>query len=113
MSGSEGDYAAAQCANPEGVLSMSSLAHTIYERSLELSDESARQVLDFVDFLFARQLRSAVRERAAPPLPIEQDDQLRREAVERLRNVDLSWDGGKPIPDRNELYDTARGKNNR
>ncbi len=92
---------------------MSSLAHTIYQRSLELSDESARQVLDFVDFLIERQLRIAELDRAAATLPIEQDDQLRREAVERLRNVDLSWDGGKPIPDRNELYDTARGKKNR
>lgn len=79
------------------------IAEAIYQHSLRLPEEAAREALDFIEFLESR-YAAANAGAAAPAL----DQAARREALERLDQVRIPW-GGKPIADRGALYDDARG----
>ena len=79
------------------------LAETIYERSLRLPDHAAREALDFIEFLEQRYAGQA----KAPDAP-GLDEAVRREALDRLSRARIPW-GGNPIPDRDAMYDDARG----
>ena len=79
------------------------LAEMIYQKSLELPDDKAQEVIDFIEFL---QARSASGSR--DPITEAEREARRRRAWERLKEVRIPW-GGKPIPDRVELYDDVRG----
>ncbi len=87
---------------------MADYAETIYLRSRQLPEEAAREVLDFIDFLLHRDSAAATPDRGGEEDAIELDPQRRHELVGRLRQVNVSWDGGKPIPNRDALYDDAR-----
>ncbi|WP_058555476.1 DUF2281 domain-containing protein [Thiohalocapsa sp. ML1] len=77
------------------------LAEAIYQRSLRLPEEAAREALDFIEFLEQRYgTRNGTDASAA-------DDAARRTALERVAGIRVDW-GGKPIRDRNALYDAAR-----
>jgi hypothetical protein len=79
------------------------LAERIYETSRDLPEYAAREALDFIEFLAARyghRDSSVVTESPC-------DEAARQEALAHLANVRIDW-GGKPIPDRNALYDDAR-----
>lgn len=78
------------------------LAEIIYEKSKDLPDDLAAEVIDFIDFL---------KERTRPPTMANGDDAedaVRRRAQERLSAARIHWDC-KPIPSRDSLYDGARG----
>ncbi|MCP4702105.1 MAG: DUF2281 domain-containing protein [Gammaproteobacteria bacterium] len=77
-----------------------SFAEAIYERCRRLPDFAAREALDFIEFLEQRY--------AAAQSPATTDEERRRLALAHLATVRIHW-GGKPIPDRNALYDEARG----
>ncbi|MBT9561188.1 MAG: DUF2281 domain-containing protein [Myxococcales bacterium] len=68
------------------------LAEVIYEKSRELPEEKAREVIDFIDFLKTR--------RATPSSSDEGEPQpQQREALARLDQVRIDF-GGKPMLDR-------------
>lgn len=71
------------------------LTETIYQKSSFLSEEQAREVIDFIDFLKARA--------AITTKPHNQ----RQQAIAYLKNTSLDW-AGKPIVNRDTLYDNAR-----
>jgi len=72
------------------------LAETIYQHCLNLPEEVAREALDYIEFLEQRYAKS------------KSDDEARRkEALAYLDTVHIDWNG-KPIPDRDALYDEAR-----
>ena len=80
------------------------LAETIYQHSLRLPEQAAREALDFIEFL---EQRYAV---AGPPgAPDPQREAARRDALAHLGGVHVDW-GGKPIPDRDALHDDGRGR---
>jgi hypothetical protein len=79
------------------------LAEAIYQHSLRLPEPAAREVLDFIEFL---EQRYPVTEPHDATDPRRED--ARRQALERLAGVRIAW-GGKPIPDRDALYDEVRG----
>jgi len=79
------------------------LAEAIYRHSLRLPEQAAREVLDFIEFL---EQRYAVRE--VPEVPDAVAEAARRQAIEHLAGVRVTW-GGKPIADRDALYDHTRG----
>lgn len=78
------------------------LAEVIYQKSLDLPDEKAQEVIDFIESLMSQ---------TSEPQPQQQSEagleDMRRKAMERLSNVRLHWEG-KPIPNRDEFYDDAR-----
>ena len=78
-------------------------AEAIYEISLRLPEEAAREALDFIVFLEGRY--AATPAAAATPAL---DQPARQEALKRLGQIRIAW-GGKPIGDRDALYDDARG----
>ncbi|WP_295454236.1 hypothetical protein [uncultured Thiodictyon sp.] len=80
------------------------LAERIYQTSLDLPEYAAREALDFIEFLAERHAHGEAAVVNASP----SDETLRQEALEHLAGVRIDW-GGKPIPDRNALYDNARG----
>lgn len=88
---------------------MADYAETIYLRSRQLPEDAAREVLDFIDFLLHRGSVAAAPDRGGEADAIELDPQRRHELVERLRQLNVSWDGSKPMPNRDALYDEARG----
>jgi len=68
------------------------LAEVIYEKSRELPEEKAREVIDFIDFLKARPVVALV--------PPENEQSLRRlEALACIDQVRIDF-GGKPMLDR-------------
>jgi hypothetical protein len=69
------------------------LAETIYQHSLNLSEPAAREALDFIRFLESRHGMADETKRAA--------------ALTKLAAIRLHFDG-KPISNRDELYDGAR-----
>jgi hypothetical protein len=76
------------------------LAETIYQHSLNLPEQAAREALDFIEFLEQRYAAQA-----------KTDNEVeRQEALAYLQTVRIDWNG-KPIPNRDELYDDARGRN--
>ncbi len=79
------------------------LAESIYQHSLRLPEQAAREVLDFIEFL---EQRYPVSEPCGATDPRREG--TRREALERLARMCIPWDG-KPIPDRDALYDDVRG----
>ena len=74
------------------------LAETIYQHSLNLPEHAAREALDFIEFLEKRYVTQ----------PKTISDIERQEALAYLETVRIDWNG-KPIPNRDELYDEARG----
>jgi hypothetical protein len=79
-----------------------SLAESIYRHSLGLPESAAREALAFIQFLEHRHGVVASN-------PALQSDTAKREAaLTRLANVRLHF-GGKPIANRDELYDGSRG----
>lgn len=73
------------------------LAETIYEHSKKLPEAAAREVLDFIEFLEQRYA-------ARPEEPPVTDEERRKAALERIASARLHW-GGKPIEDRESLYE--------
>ncbi len=78
------------------------IAETIYQRSLHLPEHAAREALDFIEFLEQRYAATPARADGA------QDQAKRKEALARLDGIRIRW-GGKPIANRNALYDDFRG----
>lgn len=77
------------------------LAEMIYQHSLKLPESAAREALDFIEFLEQRYGA------ASQPGPGDLST-AQREALARLSAVRIQF-GGKPIPDRDQLHDEARG----
>ena len=78
-------------------------AEAIYEISLRLPEEAAREALEFIVFLEGRYAVAG----AGAGTPVL-DLAARQEALKRLGQIRIAW-GGKPIGDRDALYDNARG----
>lgn len=74
------------------------LAEIIHEKSRDLPEATAREVIDFIDFLKTRLIW---------PDEAISEDISRRAALSELANIRIHW-CGKPIPDRNALYDEMR-----
>ena len=78
------------------------LAEIIYRKSLDLPDDKAQEVIEFIESLMNE---------ASDPQPQKQSnfelEERRRLLKERLSTVRIHWDG-KPIPNRAEFYDDAR-----
>lgn len=79
------------------------IAEAIYQHSLRLPEEAAREALELIVFLEGRY--AATPAGAATPAL---DQAARQEALKRLAQIRIAW-GGKPIRDRDALYDDARG----
>jgi hypothetical protein len=79
------------------------LAEFIYQHSLNLPEPAAREALDFIQFLESRY--GVVTGKAMVEQAVEAK---RAAALKRLTKVRLHF-GGKPIANRDELYDNARG----
>ena len=78
------------------------LAKEIYQKSLSLPEHLARETLDFIEFLEQRHgIKPA---RVTTPATEEE----RKAALAHLASLRINF-GGKPIPDRDALYDEARG----
>lgn len=77
------------------------LADAIYQRSLRLPEQAAREALDFIESLEQRYGTVQPTDGAAP------DETARRNALDHLAQIRIDW-GGKPIPDRDALHDDAR-----
>jgi hypothetical protein len=78
-------------------------ASFFYEISLRLPEEAAREALEFIVFLEGRYAATPA-DAAMPAL----DEAARQEALKRLDQIRIAW-GGKPIGDRDALYDDGRG----
>ena len=76
------------------------LAETIYQHSLTLPEPAAREALDFIEFLEERYGQAAAQ--------VADDEKKRQAALAHIAAVRVHWQG-KPIPDRDALYDEARG----
>jgi hypothetical protein len=77
------------------------LAEAIYQHSLNLPEPAAREALDFIQFLEQRY-------RSTSSSPDDQSNEARRAAaLAYLADVRLHFEG-KPIPNRDALYDSAR-----
>ncbi|TAN35462.1 MAG: DUF2281 domain-containing protein [Verrucomicrobia bacterium] len=75
------------------------LAETIYQHSVSLPEAAAREVLDFIEFLEQRH--------GQPTTPMADDAEKRQAALAHIATVRVNWHG-KPIADRDALYDDAR-----
>lgn len=71
------------------------LAETIYQHSLALPEPTAREVLDFIQFMEQR-YRVTVADALPQTLTPEQ-----RAAYARLSRLQIDW-AGKPMTDRNQ-----------
>lgn len=78
------------------------LAETIYQHSLRLPESAAREALDFIQFL---EQRYGIDEPSTDSASVRET--ARRQVLLHLANVRVIWDG-KPIPDRDALYDDVR-----
>ena len=78
------------------------LAEAIYQHSLRLPEPVAREALDFIEFL---EQRYGIGEPSTDSASARET--ARRQALLHLANVRIVWDG-KPIPDRDALYDDVR-----
>lgn len=76
-----------------------SLAETIYQHSLSLPEPAAREALDFIEFLEQRYGQSTTQ--------MEQLEKKRQAALAHIASMRIHWQG-KPIEDRDGLYDEAR-----
>jgi hypothetical protein len=77
------------------------LAETIYQHSLRLPEPAAREALDFIEFL---EQRYAI---ADPSDSLPTRETTRKLALVQLARLRIKWNG-KPIPDRDALYDDVR-----
>lgn len=114
------------------------LAEVIYQKSLDLSDDKAQEVIDFIESLMDEntrpepqsQSRAELEERrrkawqfldtvgidfGGKPMADREEVNVhedlwenRGRAMERLSKVHIHWEG-KPIPNRAEFYDDIRG----
>ncbi|MEA1052027.1 DUF2281 domain-containing protein [Lamprobacter modestohalophilus] len=78
------------------------LAEVIYQRSLRLPEEAAREALDFIEFLEQRYGTLDSSESA------KADKTTYQGALKHLAGIQVDW-GGKPISSRDDLYDDVRG----
>ena len=78
------------------------LAETIYQHSMNLPEPAAREALDFIRFLESRYGAGG------KALALKAGDAKHAAALKKLANIRLHFDG-KPISNRVELYDGARG----
>jgi hypothetical protein len=79
------------------------IAEAIYEHSLRLPEEAAREALEFIVFLEGRY--AATGDGVDTPVF---DQMACQEALKRLDQIRIPW-GGKPMAARAALYDDARG----
>lgn len=78
------------------------LAEVIFEKSKDLPVVKAQEVIDFIDFIKTRNRQpDEVR-------TLEERDAVRRAALAQIASARVHWEG-KPIPNRDELHDDARG----
>ena len=73
------------------------LVDTIYKKSLTLTEQQSIEVIDFIDFI---KNRFTHRRHELSTLEREQ-------ALAHLDTVKFNWEG-KPIQNRDELYDNSR-----
>jgi len=78
------------------------LAEAIYQHSLNLPEQAAREALDFIEFLEQRYKDHS------PVVITSLDEERRKAALAHIASVRIHWEG-KPIQDRDALYDDARG----
>lgn len=78
------------------------LAESIYRSSLNLPEPAAREALDFIQFLEMRYGLSG------NVLPDRAREEKRATALKKLANIRFHFEG-KPVANREELYDGARG----
>jgi hypothetical protein len=76
---------------------MMTLIDTIYKKSLTLTEQQSIEVIDFIDFIKSR---FAHRRH-------ESSKTEREQALAHLDTVKINWEG-KPIQNRDELYDNSR-----
>lgn len=76
------------------------LAEAIYKQSLSLPEIAAREALDFIEFLKQRYEK--------PTTFISENEQKRQNALAHIAAMKVHF-GGKPIPNRDALYDEVRG----
>jgi len=74
------------------------LAEAIYLRSLRLPEHAAREALDFIEFLEQRYGRLDDSDAA------KADESACQDAIKNLASTEVDW-GGKPIVDRDVIYD--------
>lgn len=73
------------------------LSEMIYEKSLHLPEDKAKEVIDFIDFILKKaQHASSTADERLQALTPEQ-----REAYDYLDKIRIDWNG-KPIADREE-----------
>ena len=73
------------------------LSEMIYEKSRQLPEDKAQEVIDFIDFLLKKTENSKPVDERLSVLTPEQ-----REAYDCLDKIRIDWHGGKPIADREE-----------
>lgn len=79
------------------------LAEVIFEKSKDLPVVKAQAVIDFIDFIKTRNHQT---DEAGTG---EEREAVRRAALAQIANARIHWEG-KPIPNRDELHDDARGR---
>ena len=78
------------------------LAEVIFEKSKDLPVVKAQEVIDFIDFIKTRNRQTdEVGTR-------EEREAVRRAALAKIAHARIHWEG-KPIPNRDQLHDGARG----
>lgn len=73
------------------------LIETIYQKSLNLTEQQSIEVIHFIDF---------IKNRFYPQQPTPTQ---REQALAHLDSIKINW-YGKPIQNRDELYDDSRSK---
>lgn len=79
---------------------MMTLVEAIYQHSLNLPEPAAREALDFIQFLEQKH-------GVTSKVPVHAREEKHAAALANLARIRLHFDG-KPIPDREDLYDGAR-----
>ncbi len=72
------------------------LAEVIYQKSLDLPEDKAREVIEFIESLVNETSRPGLQSRSLAEL-----EERRREAWEFLDSIKIDY-GGKPMTDREE-----------
>jgi len=74
------------------------LAELIFEKSKDLPVVKAQEVIDFIDFIKTREHQ----------VDAAGSKEEREAALAKITRARIHWEG-KPIPNRDELHDFARG----
>jgi len=74
------------------------LAELIFEKSKDLPVVKAHEVIDFIDFIKSRDRQNDAAD----------TKEEREAALAKIARARIHWEG-KPIPNRDELHDGARG----